>query len=104
MLELEPLSARLREAEAALKSLYSDVDKFTLKEGESRSLLGYEIGLAVHSVFSSGVNIVFDNRSATLHPGEEVSATKKGKTCRLRLESVTAYPNNTADFTVIIEK
>ena len=40
----------------------------------------------------------------TADPGEEVTANRGSKMCRLRLDSVVTYPTNTADFTFIVTK
>ena len=90
------IESKLRQSEKIVQSIYADVMTFSLENYTTQDLLGYDLAVGVSSIGVGDVTVTFDNKKVTLVPGGEVTATKRGKTCTLRLKSVN-YPK-TAEF------
>jgi hypothetical protein len=99
--EKAQIQSKLQESQKIVKSLYVEVQTFSLKENSTQSLLGYEIAVGLQSVLLGNVIVFFDQKQVTMQAGQELTATRMGKTCILRLDS-THF--DSADFTFIVKQ
>jgi hypothetical protein len=70
--EKSQIESELQEKQKIVKSLYDDVENFSLQESSTQSLLGYELAVGLTSVGMTNAMVTFDNKSATMAPGEEL--------------------------------
>jgi hypothetical protein len=97
------IESKLRQSEKIVQSLYSKVATFSVHEHSAKDLLGYDLAVGVRDVGVRTVNVTFGNQKATLDPGDELTATQRGKTCTLRLQRVN-FDQKSADFTFFVKQ
>lgn len=94
----------LKKANDFISSLYTKVEEFTLKKGESKKLLGMDVVMSVIDVNSYGnwASVVIENRKYSMYVGNVSTISHGSEYCQTSLNRIP--DEESVDFTFTCKK
>lgn len=102
--ELVVTKKELKKSTEFIHSLYSKAEEFTLKEGESKKLLGMDVVMSVIGVnpYGNWASVVIENRKYSMYVGNVSTVNHENDYCHISLNRISG--DNAVDFTFTCEK
>ncbi|MDX7787033.1 hypothetical protein [Aeromonas caviae] len=99
--EIKNLKDELKKKKELIESLYTNIDEFTLAEGESKKLFGLDVVLSVISAnkYTSNASVMIMNKAYNMYVGNVSRFIYDGKECSVSLNKIT--DSHSVNFTFV---